>query len=98
MLNNIKETLDSMICDRQEEIAIEVLEKNPEYKEACKKASQTERQIMDLLPEEHKHLVLDYESAMSFMEVTGQRVMYEKGFNDGIEVKNMLKQVVGEDL
>ncbi len=94
MLREFDDILDEMMFRRLEDIGTNILMTNKEYREASTKLIEINYKIRDLLPEEHRHLIDDYEEITSAQGALSDDIIYKQALKDGIELKHLLRLVV----
>ena len=85
---------EKFVDERTIDIGSNIVLKDPEYIRLVNEVDKIHFQIRDMLPDEFKHLIGQYEDICNLMQARAQDIMYEQGLKDGIEFKNRLRLVV----
>jgi len=88
-MKDIKKALCLMFTDRKGDVELHISKSNKTYIEYDKKRRKLYNQIMNLLPEEHKNLLLQYEDNSTLQNLVTERAMYDQGVKDGIKLKKI---------
>lgn len=91
MLGKFRETFEEMVKDRIFETSGELSLSSPKYKKACDEGESLCKRIEALLPDEHKHLLLELDSSVAEQLVATEDVFYRQGLHDGMELVSITR-------
>lgn len=91
MLNDFNETMNDLTVNRITDIGSTVMANNERYQELRERSISIFAQIRDLLPAEHKSLLIEYEEVNSEELCITEEIMYQQGLKDGASLQKFLQ-------
>lgn len=87
---SIKKRFDEMVYSVLEDYGSEII-KDKEYDELSHEYEEVFNKLKDLLPKEHWRLLYRLDEIDSEMGSISEKIIYEKGLQDGVELKHILR-------
>lgn len=91
-MDNIQSGLKALIEKRTDEIGIEI-RRNDKYRKCDDEIKSLYRQIYDVLPDKHKKLIQEFDTAANYQQAIAEQIYYSQGMKDGIEFKKQLTEL-----
>lgn len=96
-MNQTQKTFkDCFLClmdSRLNHIFSDVINKDPIYKDNMEQAIELHDSIFQLLGQEHKELITEYEKISDYFTETHQDTAYIIGFKDGMQLQRLLGEL-----
>jgi uncharacterized protein YeeX (DUF496 family) len=91
MLKDYEKAVDDFMLNRIIDVGNTILLNNEKYIDLNDKLGVLYNEIIDHLPEEYKHLLDEFEVTSNSIGNIVEDTMYNQGFKDSIELRNILK-------
>lgn len=85
-----KDTVQDFVYERIDEIITSIIMPNCKYSDLSEKSYTLYKMIGDILPEEHKNLILEYENTEIQLQGIAEEIIYKQGLKHGAAMKCLL--------